>query len=466
MKKELTNQELEDLIEAASVDANITKTWNNSTAVAVKSYMRKRGVLQKSDTWAAFSFINWSEHLMTRFYLLAVNAYIGRAIKEEELDGKMSLQELEAVKKFFGERLCFNAYKHVSEGLDVDISKEDLRKELGFGADDRSTVSDLTKDQRSTLTMTRDSIRSARNTLELSLEQIPKKGPQADVLKRRIKELNEQAAKINNLLGSSDRVTLDALENVPPMDNVHGFNKFCADNWSNLRHITKRVYNVPGDMEVTLWFHGAANSLEKIMKFQEKINKECTFGAEIIGNGAPTLIAPDLIPEQANEKFNSSDYSRDIISKYIDRAEEDNKIVHKIIDKKVRTGRKKIVIDDFKKNPEKLKKALAIKRAGKKQETVSGVNEYNRLVTSFRPGNNDILSEEQEREIIDEVLESNELDDLKRSLPEDECVPIRILGQTASGEFGEIEQRFAIPDEMSVEHLADRHLEELRKQKE
>lgn len=474
-KKELTNQQLEDLIEEAVINPSITNNWSLETSVAVRSYMRKRGVLQKSDTWASFSIINWPERVMTRFYLLAVNAYIGRAIKEFELDGGSS-QDLKILNDFFTDRLCFNAYKHVREGLDKDISKESLREELSFAKNDRvsSEESDsLTKEQKSILAGTRDSIRSAKNTIELALGQIPKRGSQADVLRRRIEELDNQSAKINSFLGNTNRAIEDALENIPPMDRVHGFNKFCADNWSQLRHLTCRVYDVPDNMETTIWFHGAANSLEKILKFQEKINKECTFGAEVIGNGAPTLIAPDLLPDEANQKFNGSDYARDMISKYIDRAERDNKIVHEIMNKNARRGRKKMILDDFKQNPDKKKAALDLRKSGKKQNAVTGVNEYNRLVGSFRPGNDKILNEEEERELIDEILdedpnvqdilENSEKDE--RSMPADECLPIRILGDDGTGNMGEVDVHFAIPDSMSVEALTEKYNDEEKKKR-
>lgn len=462
-KKELTNERIEDLIVAASNDPSIVNTWTDDVAVTVMSYMRKRGIIQKSDQWACISYINWAESLMQRFYLIAVNAYIARSLREYRIGGA-SEADCMAVEKFFAEKLKFNAEKHVLDGLDPKLSREKLVNDLGFdfaaaNNEHSAETGVLTKEQVSLLTAARDSIRSAKNVAELVRSTISDSG-RKDVLTRRIDALELSNARITNILGSD--ALNDALENIPPIDNVHYFNRFCSDNYAGLRKLTSAVYNVPEDMETTVWFHGAANSLAEIERFQGKIYKECSYGAYILGNGAPTLIAPDLVPEEANRKYGNIDVMNDIL----DRAERDQNIAQKITKKKAKDTRKKVILDDFKKNPNKKAAAIRARKANAKFDA-SGITSYNRAAASFRPGNDADVDSDEEQEIIDEIIgaggnEVNETESTEEGInngTQEGNKPIRILGTDASGSFGAVECTFDIPDEYSFEASASKESE-------
>lgn len=443
-KKELTKERIEELIIAARVDPSIVNTWTDDVAVTVMSYMRKRGIIQKSDQWACISFINWPEMLMQRFYLVAVNAYIARAVREYRIGGAPEADCI-AVEKFFAEKLKFNAEKHVLDGLDKNKTKEQIVNELGFGPNNTVTdeeTNSLTKEQVSLLTAARDSVRSAKNIAELVRGTTTDSG-RRDVLTRRIDALEVSNARLTNILGGHGLD--DALENIPPVDNVHYFNRFCSDNYASIRKLTSVVYDVPEDMETTLWFHGAAGSLGDIERFQAKIYKECNYGAYIVGNGAPTLIAPDLIPEEANRKYGNIDVMNDIL----DRAERDQNIAQRITKKKARDTRKKVILDDFRKNPKKRQAALAAKNAGKKFDS-SDITTYNKASASFRPGNTGDIDSDDEQEIIDEIIGS----ETPEEIVDESNKPIRILGTDSDGNFGEVECKFNIPDEYSFEASA------------
>lgn len=494
-KKELTNAELEELIEKADENPDIILTWPEKTVIKVQSYMRKRGVMQHSNQYACLTFINWPENLMQRFYLVAANAYIDRAITEHRMNGAPEA-ECEILENFFRKKLCFNGAKHVMDGLDEGVTREKIISELNISpSSDISGVTpqQLTKEQKSVLMATRDSIRSAKNTLELvigqlsndkhvrkltdaksTLEEIAKQtGTQKefkdiiaamngaingyendhsrrDVMRRRLNELQGANAKVSNMLGDASKEILKALECLPPVDNVHYFGRFCSDNYEHIRKLTALAYNVPDDMETSIWFHGAADSLQKIEKFQRDIHKQCSLGAFIIGNAGITHIAPDLEPKEAERKYGSN---TDVVSSMIDAAEKSQNIVEKIVKKNIKDSRKKAILDDFKKNPAARKKAIAARKAGKKVDA-TGIGNYTKLVGTFRPNNSADLNSDDEQEIVDEIIkESGE--DVDEIIDEG-VKPIRVLGIGADGQFGEVDVKFDIPDEFAFEASAAR----------
>jgi len=452
-KKELTNKDIEDLIEQAAADSNVTKDWSDEVSIKVLSYMRKRGVLHKSNQYACLSFINWSESLMQRFYLVAANAYIDRAITEHRMNGAPE-NECQIIEKFFRQKLCFNSAKHVMDGLDEGMSRERIISELGISAtsDNSSSAPEaLTKEQKSILTATRDSIRSAKNVAELIKDQT-KDPSRRDVMQRRIDELQVSNARISNLLGDNSRDILKALDCIPPVDNVHYFSRFCSDNYEHIRKLTSLAYNVPDDMEAHIWFHGAASTLPEIEKFMRDIHKQCSFGAFIIGNAGSTPIAPDLEPSEAERKYGTN---TDIISSMIDAAEKSQNIVEKITKKNIRDARKKTILDDFKKNPTTRKKAIMARRAGKKFDA-TGINKYSKLVGAFRPNNTVDLDSDDEQEIIDEVIKTEVEVEYADDDVDNNIKPIRVMGIDKDGNFGEADVRFNIPDEYAFEAGAEK----------
>lgn len=458
-KKELSREQIEDLIVKAKVDPHITKQWPDNVAIQVYAYMRKRGLLPENTTYGVISYINWKDELMQRFYLLAVNAYIGRSIKELELNESMPAEEIAVVKKFFNEKLCFNAYKHVEEGLEPGVTREEIVKSLGFQLNNGypTGFSDsLTEEQRGVLSSARDSIRAARNAVKECQRVISNTSAHYDVLTRRLADIDAMNSKLSNLLGDNSERVLEMLNHIPPVDNIHYFNRFCSDNWSVLRELTSKTFNVPKDMELTLWFHGASNTESGARTLLKQIHNQCTFGAIIIGNKAPALIAPDLEPEEATVRF---DASNDLINKIIDRAEKDQKIVEKITKKKIRSGRKKAILDEFKKDPNKREKTKTDRKQGVKTD-VTGLREYARSVGKFRPGNDTTIDSDEEQEIVDEVLKETEEDnsgDNVCSVDAEDCKPIAVFGMNSEGKFDKVDVHFQIPDSMSFEALTDQH---------
>lgn len=497
-KKELSNAELEELIELADADPNVVNTWSEKTVIKVYSYMRKRGVLQKSNQYACMTFINWPEYLMQRFYLVAANAYIDRAITEHRMNGAPET-ECEILENFFRKKLCFNGAKHVMDGIDVGITREKVIEEMNIAEsnDQSGSVPQLlTKEQKSIMTATRDSIRSAKNVIELVVGQLSNDksfvelveaknkaeallvqtgnnktikeivgamdnvinrytndSARRDVMRRRLDELQLANAKISNMLGDSSRDILKVLDFLPPVDNIHYFNRFCSDNYEHIRKLTSLAYNVPDDMETTIWFHGAADTLPKIEKFQQAIHKQCSLGAIIVGNAGATHIAPDLEPQESERKYGSA---TDVISSMIDAAEKSQNIVEKIVKKNIKDSRKKVILDDFKKNPVMRKKALMARKAGNKFDA-TGISNYTRLVGTFRPHNMADLDSDDEQEIVDELITENP-EDFNAEDEHDEqdegTKPIRVLGIGADGQFGEIDVKFDIPDEYAFEAAA------------
>jgi len=457
-KKELTNAEIEELIERADENPDIVKTWSDKTSVKVYSYLRKRGIAQKSSQYACMTFINWPESLMQRFYLVAANAYIDRAITEHRMNGAPEA-ECEVIENFFRKKLCFNGAKHVMDGLDEGTTREKIIEELGISAS--SDISgeapqQLTKEQKSLLTATRDSIRSAKNIIELVIGQISNDTSRRDVLKRRLEELQLANARISNMLGDTSRDVLKALDCLPPVDNVHYFNRFCSDNYEHIRKLTSLAYNVPDDMETSIWFHGAADTLPKIEKFQKDIHKQCSLGAFILGNAGVTHIAPDLEPQESERKYGSN---TDVISSMIDAAEKSQNIVEKIVKKNIKDSRKKVILDDFKKSPSMRKKAVMARKAGKKFDA-TGISNYTRLAGAFRPHNMADLDSDDEQEIVDELIAENkdEFVDTQEEEIDEGTKPIRVLGIGADGQFGEVDVKFDIPDEFAFEASAARDM--------
>lgn len=326
-KKELSVEYLEDLYVRAKADPKLIKSLDADTVTSLLSFIKKRGLKAHPDQYACISWINWPEETMQRAYLIAANGYISRSIREYELDGADEA-EVATLKRFFVKKLGFNADRHVTEGIAQTETKEGLRSELGFGVSEGPST-------EVNLIAARDAIRSARNTIKLASEsnleglvrsiattisrlpsatqkslepvideltvQLNSAEQKSAVLARRINELNADEARLSCAI--SQDVTADLLNVIPPQDNVHGFNRYCADNWGSIKEITRRVYEVPGYMDATLFFHGATNTAEEADKFLMRIRGQLPYGAAIFADNGPTLIAPDLENDQLRLKY-------------------------------------------------------------------------------------------------------------------------------------------------------------------
>lgn len=474
-KKELTNAELEALYEKYRADKKFVKSLDAKTTVALANFIKKRGLKEKADQYACISWINWPEETMQRAYLLAANGYIARSIREYELDGG-DAGKLAIIKEFFQTKLGFNADKHVTEGISKEETAEKIRADLGFATAEGPCT-------EVNLIAARDAIRSAKNTLKLASESTSKiqdlivaatkavgglpplvqkskttvaalselssilsSAEQREaVINRRIDELARDEARLSCAI--SENVTDDLLKMIPPQDNVHGFNRYVADNWGSIKEITRRVYEVPGYMDATLFFHGAAKTLEDAQKFMMKLRGQLPYGAAIFTDQGPTLIAPDLEDEQMKLRYIDKN---DVFSKILDRAEADNKIVEKITQKKVVASRKKIIIDEFKKNPKKLEEVRKRRQAGEKVD-VSGLNAYAKDAGGWVNGyTGPSVTIDDEQEIIDEIIYGDAVD----------VAPIAIMGMNSEGNFEKIDVAMDIPAEYTIEDtLAKRDIQ-------
>jgi hypothetical protein len=493
-KKELSNAQLEEIYLRVKEDKNFVKTLDQKTVNALMTFIRKRGLKSKAEQFACISWINWAQESMQRAYLLAANGYIARSIREYELDGA-DAAEVAVIRKFLGSKLGFNADKHVTEGIAANDSREKIRNELGFAINEGPSES-------FNPIAARDAIRNARNTLKLAAESTAKipdqirtvaatilKSPKtvasqsvlrelsqaitdaeqrSAVINRRIAELTADEARLSCAITRD--VPAELLELIPPQDNVHGFNRYCADNWGMIKDITRRVYETPGYLDATIFFHGAAKSREDADKLLIRLRDQLPYETAIFADNGPTLIAPDLEDDQLKMKYVDQG---DVFTKILDRAEQDNKIASKITGKKMVTSRKKIVIDEFKKNPKKLADARKSRSEGKKID-VSGLNGYAESAkgwVSNLSGPSVTLDDEQE--IIDEVLrdetfvetstvetvETVETPAVETVETDDEivygdavdCAPIGVFGMNAEGKLEKIDVAFDIPAEYTIE---------------
>lgn len=471
-KKELSNAQLEELYLRLKEDKNLVKTLDQKTANALGSFIRKRGLKKKPDQFACISWINWAQESMQRAYLLAANGYISRSIREYELDGA-DAGEVAIIKKFFENKLGFNADKHVTEGIAPTDSREKVRADLGFAKAEGPCP-------EVNLVAARDAIRNAKNTLKLASESVKTipdkirevaaailKGPKtfttqtvlaalsrsiteaeqkAAVIDRRIAELNIDEARLSCAI--SRDVPAELLELIPPQDNVHGFNRYCADNWGIIKDITRRVYETPGYLDATIFFHGAASTHEAADKLLMRLREQLPYETAIFADNAPTLIAPDLEDDQMKMKY--IDQS-DVFTKILDRAEQDNKIVSKITGKKMVNSRKKIIIDEFKKNPKKVATTRKARKEGKKVD-VSGLNNYADSAKGWVSNlTGPTIDLDDEQEIIDDVLNSDEFADEVVYGDAVDVAPIAIMGMNSEGKFEKVDVAFDIPAEYTIE---------------
>lgn len=471
-KKELSAAHLEDLYYRVKADPKLIKSLDVDSVTSLLSFIKKLGLKAKAEQYACISWINWQEEAMQRAYLLAANGYISRSIREYELDGA-DAAEVATLRKFFSDKLGFNADKHVTEGIAPTETKDSIRRELGFAVAEGpcETVN---------LIAARDAIRSAKNTLKVAVEststleklirsiaetisrlpaqlqkstitavdelsvQLKLAEQKGAVITRRLDELAQSEARLSCAI--TQDVTADLLNVIPPQDNVHGFNRYCADNWGSIKEITRRVYEVPGYLDATIYFHGATRTAEEADKFLMRIRSQLPYGAAIIADNGPTLIAPDLENEQMKMKYIDQG---DVFTKILDRAEQDQKIVEKITGKKTRDSRKKIIVDEFKKNPRKLSEVRQQRKAGKKVDA-SGLNAYAADATGWVNGyKGPSVSLDDEQEIIDEVLGTMEDDTIYGYA--DGVAPIGIMGMNAAGEFEKIDVALDIPEEYAIE---------------
>lgn len=475
-KKELSVEYLEDLYVRAKADPKLIKSLDADTVTSLLSFIKKRGLKAKADQYACISWINWQEEAMQRAYLLAANGYISRSIREYELDGA-DASEVATLKKFFVGKLGFNADKHVTEGIAPTETKEGLRAELGFAAAEGPS-------SEVNLIASRDAIRSARNTLKVAAEstagitdvirsvaevisrlpasvqksttivsaindlslRLDDADKKSAVITRRINELSGDEARLSCAI--TQDVTADLLNMIPPQDNVHGFNRYCSDNWGSIKELTRRVYEVPGYMDATLFFHGATNTADDADKFLMRIRGQLPYGAAIFADNGPTLIAPDLENDQLKMKYIDQG---DVFTKILDRAEKDQKIVEKITGKKTRDSRKKIIIDEFKKNPRKLSEVRKQRKEGKKVDA-SGLNTYASEASGWVSGyKGPSVTIDDEQEIIDEVLAEGGIEDDIVYGDADGVAPIGIMGMNAAGEFEKVDVALEIPSEYAIE---------------
>ncbi len=475
-KKELSNAQLEEIYLRCKADKNHIKSLDKRTTDALGAFIRKRGLKKHADQHACISWINWPQETMQRAYLIAANGYIARSIREYELDGA-DAAEVAIIRKFLMNKLAFNADKHVTEGIAPTDSREKIRAELSFAVTEGPCP-------EVNLVAARDAIRNAKNTLSLavtSVNTLPDKirkvaaivmkqpktvasqsllselsgmitdsEQKAAVIDRRIAELSLDEARLSCAITRD--VPAELLELIPPQDNVHGFNRYCADNWGIIKDLTRRIYETPGYLDATVFFHGATKTREDADKLLMRIKDQLPYETAIFSDQGPMLIAPDLEDDQLKMKYIDSG---DVFSKILDRAEQDNKIVGKITGKKMTMSRKKMIIDEFKKDPKKVVTTRKSRKEGKKVD-VSGLNTYAESAKGWVSNlSGPTIDLDDEQEIIDEVLASDEF--VEEVVEETvygtavDVAPIAIMGMNAEGGFEKVDVAFDIPAEYTIE---------------
>lgn len=459
-KRELTNKELDELAEKIFARPELVKELSEDTLLQFNKFRRTRGFI-KPTQWACISFINWEERLMQRLYLTAANGYIFRALEDYRKDIDASspeamqerMNECTIIEKFLNDKLFYNPDKHVrssAEDLDKDILIESILTSSGkeLSSEDATVV-----DSPTNIKVAYDAIKNAVNVLKTvtkSLEATSPEDPMQlfkekhDVLVRRLHDLNVSGARIAASMKPELRKTLKGLlDHAPPDDNIHYFDRYISENFTDLKEITSAIFNVPKDLGSSIWFHGATGSLVETEKFMHKIHKELAYGAVIASNGGLVGLAPDLEQKDVVRQYNNVD----VMTNILDRAEEDQKIISKITKKKARRARKKAILDDFKKSgtPKNIKDPL-------------GIKEYLHGATQFRDihGSSSLITDEDNEEIVKEVLAEQGVT-LEDNADEDPSMStFRIMGMDSSGNFGEVDIKCHIPDEYAMEANAGR----------
>lgn len=433
-KKELSTQQLDDLATECFKNPSNVHGLDAGTVTQLQKFLRTRGLLQKSTQYSCISLINWDEARMQRMYSLAASGYVFRALDEysnpTDLFDADSMKTRKAecviIEKFLKAKFQYNPDLHVRSCLPEGSSPEEILKSVSVST---TNTKNHYQTAESASRASYDIIRSAEKTLKMTigtLKGIPALQEKHDVLARQLRELQIAGARICREVGGKLNDDLKRLlNNAPPAESTHFFERYIHENYEKLREVTSAVYQVPTDMENTMWFHGAFPTLEDAEKYQRKIHKQLPYGGFIIGNGGPALIAPDLEQEDAIRRYGDN---ADVMNGILDRAEKDQKIISDITKKKARRGRKIMILEEVKKGL----KSNDIKK------DPTGVKDYIKNISQISDLSRDsVLTDEDNEDIMREVLEEQSV--------------IRLLGVQEDGSFGATDIKVHIPDEYAAE---------------
>ncbi len=221
----------------------------------------------------------------------------------------------------------------------------------------------------------------------------------------RFQQLNEGVKPFAEAIAAKNTATAYAAE--PPLDVFYHFKRYMTNHWEQLREATNVLYAEKPDLEFAIQYYDHFEDLEQAEEHQKKYESSVIAPIFTVENGAWTLMGPF---KQNRDRVNFYNKNTEIMKRIFEQMEMDQRLGKDLMEKRVRTQKKRNIETDGPDDP--------------------GLTKYSAALNTIDSlGAKKILSDEEKRALSEATREKE-----MREVPED-AVQVDVFHQDDSGKL-------------------------------
>jgi hypothetical protein len=366
-----TGDNMRDMLNKIVSDPTSVDTMEADEVAAVRKHIDPLGVIHEpSDkkSYANVSIINYREQYLTKLLMTALVGYLHRTasehrnVPEEELSESVKAVPVavreEIIQSFLGRNFEFNPELHI-RGAHTENTKDPERKPKSVPTSNQVDQKIRSKSDQ-TYTYLRDiighgytSIVAASDATSkvlsvLSDDTTPAEDLQGILMKNLaiLNHIKEDLGNVAKPLATAETVSAYV---EPPADTFHNFKRYFENNFESLRGIVNDVYNEKPDIEFAVKFYKAFKSAESARDYRSQHEADFTDDVFTIESGVVTVLGPF---KQNRERLDFYNKNTEIMKQLMQQMESDHKLGKDMMDKQIKTKKKKNIEEAGPDNPE------------------------------------------------------------------------------------------------------------------
>ena len=384
-------EQLKELSQKIAADPELVCDLSAEESIELRKYLNPLGnIVSAKKTYVNMGLVNWKEKYLRRLHMTALVGYLYRTLEEYEDDGAdeldekfrresrdMSGSELESaraqheqllkrrkaaltktIRTFLDRNFNYNPDHHLRAAPTKNKNDPDRnfsRRETVRSVYETSTKAqqiddklqsrpDMTyKYMRSHLLSTYQTITELVSTIKsiISVIRDPNNDTedQVGILCKKYKILADMSADMKKVVDPILAADTRAVWMIdPPVDVFHQFDRYLTNHYEQLRDVVQKLYDEKADFEYAIILHDAFKTPEAAREY--RIQHENEFKTEVftIESGAVTLLGPFKENRVRVDFYNKN---TEIIKRMMDQLEADHKLGKDLMEKKVKTEKKK-----------------------------------------------------------------------------------------------------------------------------
>lgn len=303
--------------------------------------------------FANLSIINWRDVQLRKFYMMSASAFAYRALSEYEAPEA----EKTAIKKFLDRNFLFDVDRHVRSAATPTAGDPERKTcpEILAAADTArkavakiATIPDATLREYShnVVMETYQNLIAADTAMSQAfgiLSANAATADHADLLCSRIaaiRGLRRDAAKYAQPMSADG--TRAAVENVPPVDLFHHFERYVTNNFEALREAYQAVFCEKHDIEFSVILYSAHKTEEEAREYRVKHNEEFKADVLTVESGATCLLGPFKGNRDRVDFYNAN---TEVIKRMAEQMEQDHKLGKDLMDKRIKVQKARNVAE-------------------------------------------------------------------------------------------------------------------------